>query len=714
MTGGVLFVTLWVLGLLPHAALLPVTVCAAVLCAAVVSVRALRRKGLLPFVCTVILAGCILFQFYYHYVFVPIAALGGKTMQITASLADLPQQDDDGYQTILRASSVDGAPVRCRIALYTDEAPQLTCRETVTFHTYLHANPAPGSSGVWLYAFSMEDPEPIGDLSGFFGRMLQVRQYVIETLLQRLPGTNGAVLAAMLTGNEQIIPADVYARMRDCGIVHIFSVSGLHLSVFSMLLYRFLERRRAPRVVAVLPSAVLVFLLMAVTGFSYSCVRAGIMLFVMLFGRCFLWRSDACNALGGSLLVMGIIDPFCAGNVGLQLSVLGTLGVVLASPVVENRVAALRVRPRFLRKPVLLIVSALLVSACICIFTLPVIVSAFRRVSLVAPFANACLLFAAEWAMIGAAVAVLLTAVPVVGFLSRPLLFGAALLAKYCVWISDLFGRLPFAAVRADDAGLRIWIAGTLIVVAAAILLRGSPFRRAALSAAISICILASCLAFRAWDLHDQAQITLLDTGNASAVLVESRGKTALIGCGGRHIPRRVQRFADALDLLVVPRAKQTECGAARALVCSVPCNEIWTPQRTSLLTPLFFHADPIVTECASRTVGDVELTFDSDAEAVFLRIFERTALLVFSPGCDLAKLPRTWPDADILISRSDVPPALQTENYAAVLLACDARQDGLPPVRGALTAVTAGKGDVCLQVRRDGAIGLERRTTDA
>ncbi len=718
VTGGVLFVTLWVLGLLPHAAILPLTAGAFALCVTVVCVRALRRKGLLPHVCAVILAGCVLFQLHYSFVFAPIAALDGKTVQITASLAELPQQTDSGFQTTLRTDSVDGMPMRCRIALYTERAPALTCRQTVTFRARLYANDRPGSSGVWLRTFKMEEPETTDGTGGFFGRMLAVREYAIETLLRALPGTNGAVLAAMITGNERYIPDDVYARMRDCGIVHIFSVSGLHLSVFAMLVFRFLERRRAPLLVTVLPSALLTFLLMAVTGFSYSCVRAGIMLFLMLLCRCFLRRSDAINALGASLLVMGIVDPFCAGNVGLQLSVLGTLGVLLASPVVEKRIAALRLRVRFLRRPVHLFLSAMLVSGCIYIVSLPVLVTAFRRVSLVSPLANACLLFAAEWAMIGAAAAVLLTAVPVVGFLARPLLFGAGLLAKYCVFVSDFFGRLPFAAVHADSDALRFWIAGTLIVAACSVLLRGSLQRKAALCTAISFCIFASCLGFHAWNLHDLAQITVLDAGNQSAFLLQSRGKTALIGCGGRRTPARVRNCTDTIDLFIVPRAKDTECGAAYALTRAVPCAEIWTPQRVPALERLFFDADPIIVTAETRTVGDMELTFDSEAEAVFLRIYDRTALLIFAPGCDLEKLPRAWLDADFLVSRSDVPPALAAENYAAVLLARDARQGDLPVRevvgRGGLAVATAGEGDVCLQVRKDGAIGLQRRDSDA
>ncbi|MBR5619850.1 MAG: hypothetical protein IKW76_08940, partial [Clostridia bacterium] len=252
-----------------------------------------------------------------------------------------------------------------------------------------------------------------------------------------------------------------------------------------------------------------------------------------------------------------------------------------------------------------------------------------------------------------------------------------------------------------------------LIVVSAVLMLQGTLRRRVVVSAAVSVVILASLVGFHAWNLHDLAQITVLDAGNQSAVLVKSRGKTALIGCGGKDAPSRVSLYTDSVDLFVVPREQKTECGAAHILVRSVPCAEIWAPQRVPALEPLYFFADPVVTTRGTRTVGDIRLTFDSSAEAVFLEIYDRTALLLFSPGCDLGKIPRAWLDADFLVSRSDIPPALTAEHYAAVLLSRGSGQGDDPAreivSRGGMAAATAGYGDICLQVRKDGAIGLER-----
>jgi len=48
----------------------------------------------------------------------------------------------------------------------------------------------------------------------------------------------GNFAAAILIGETKAIPIDVAKNMRDSGIAHILSVSGLHLSLVAMLFYK--------------------------------------------------------------------------------------------------------------------------------------------------------------------------------------------------------------------------------------------------------------------------------------------------------------------------------------------------------------------------------------------------------------------------------------------------------------------------------------------
>ena len=710
--GGAFFLTLYVLSVLPQHAVWFLLIASAVCFVLTLLVRRLRRRERLPILFGAVLGACLLILINTTAVFRPIAALDGQTVQITASLADLPRENGDSFSYELRTRSVDGAPMRCRIALWSSTDLQLMPSQTVSCSAKVFASDKPDASGVWLRTYGVDDLSVTDSRPDLFARMLEVRRYTIDTLLHVMPGTTGAVLAAMVTGDTTHIPADVYAHMRNCGVVHIFSVSGFHLSVFSMLLYQFLEKRRLPRFAAVLPSIALVLFLMAVTGFSNSSVRAGIMLLMLLFGRLFFLQSDPVNSLGASLLIMGFIQPFCAGDVGLHLSVLGTLGVILSAPLAERLSQRIRFRPLILRTSAQAFVSTICVSGCIHLMTLLPIALHFDTLSLISPIANAAILFAAEWAMIGAAVSTLLSVFAPIRFLFRAVSFLAGLLARYCIAVSGFLGGLSFSAVRADRTTLSFWIAGTLLVIAV-VLLRAADRRHILIGTAVSLSILIGCMGFRVWSVRDSVFVTALDVGNRSAVLVQSRGETALIGCGGPHTARRVLQYTDDVDLLLLPRTTLTECGGAADLIRSVPCREIRLPERVPMVEGLFFAASPEVSKAGTQRIGAVQTIYRcGENGAVYLTAHGKTILLLFSPGCDLTQIPPAWLHADIVYTRSDLPPAMEADKIGLVLLSRDASQgDPIPQTirtGGALAVSTADNGDVRMRIDPDGTIGFE------
>lgn len=57
------------------------------------------------------------------------------------------------------------------------------------------------------------------------------RQAVVELVLETIPGPAGAIVAALLTGEMGAIPQDVLQAMRDSGLAHLLSISGLHIGL---------------------------------------------------------------------------------------------------------------------------------------------------------------------------------------------------------------------------------------------------------------------------------------------------------------------------------------------------------------------------------------------------------------------------------------------------------------------------------------------------
>lgn len=65
--------------------------------------------------------------------------------------------------------------------------------------------------------------------------LARLRQAVVARTLAALPGTEGAVAAALLTGQRAAIPEHELARIRDSGLAHLLSVSGLHVGIVAGL-----------------------------------------------------------------------------------------------------------------------------------------------------------------------------------------------------------------------------------------------------------------------------------------------------------------------------------------------------------------------------------------------------------------------------------------------------------------------------------------------
>ena len=93
------------------------------------------------------------------------------------------------------------------------------------------------------YGFSYGAPrgiEPATDLDPLLETRLwfaDLRQHVTERVLAVLPGGSGAVAAALMTGSQAAIPEDVIVAMRDSGLAHLLSISGLHVGLVAGIVF---------------------------------------------------------------------------------------------------------------------------------------------------------------------------------------------------------------------------------------------------------------------------------------------------------------------------------------------------------------------------------------------------------------------------------------------------------------------------------------------
>ncbi len=71
----------------------------------------------------------------------------------------------------------------------------------------------------------------------FWLALERLRQSLTRRIQAAVPGDAGAISAALMTGDRSAISAPVNDAMRDSGLVHLLSISGLHVSLVAAILF---------------------------------------------------------------------------------------------------------------------------------------------------------------------------------------------------------------------------------------------------------------------------------------------------------------------------------------------------------------------------------------------------------------------------------------------------------------------------------------------
>ncbi|QQR78386.1 MAG: ComEC/Rec2 family competence protein [Candidatus Moraniibacteriota bacterium] len=259
-------------------------------------------------------------------------------------------------------------------------------------------------------------------LSPSEGVSLRQRLASIQSGLQArikalIPEPEAGLLSGLLIGGSDTLAPETKAAFARAGLSHIVAVSGYNMSVVAeglviLSLVLGLWRRLAVGLAVI----GLALFLLIIDG-SAASLRAALMAW-LAFGAYFVGRPAASwNGLLLAGVVMLCFNPLLIRfDVGFQLSFLATLALLVFARHFETFA--------FFRRWYGKLSALFLTTIVIELFTLPIIISAFGTVSLVAPFANALVLPLVPIAMfVGMAAIGLAALVPSLGFLLMPLVW---------------------------------------------------------------------------------------------------------------------------------------------------------------------------------------------------------------------------------------------------------------------------------------------------
>ncbi|MCD4756070.1 ComEC family competence protein [bacterium] len=214
----------------------------------------------------------------------------------------------------------------------------------------------------------------------------EFRDILSRNIDMNMPEPQSSLLIGILFGSERAFSDGFESYLRISGTTHIIAASGYNVTVLILLcsrLFGFLKKESS-----LVFSLVIIWLFCIFSGLGASILRATVMGSITILA---LISGNVRNIhilIPTGILILILINPKVLFDIGFQLSILATLGLVYLMPSIAECIK------RILGvKGVLDWVQDYFLSTLSCtLATLPVSISIFGKVSLVSVFANVLIL----------------------------------------------------------------------------------------------------------------------------------------------------------------------------------------------------------------------------------------------------------------------------------------------------------------------------------
>lgn len=254
----------------------------------------------------------------------PLSLVDGKTIHFTATIFDDPHRVGKMQQVKVRYGNFWQT---VQILVITSADTPLQYGDTVEIFGTARYSLLKNKQTVIASYFPEIKAEKSGILPIFAGMRQKINAFCEKTFSQPYAG----LLSGMLLGVKSTLPEGITRSFRITGVSHVVAASGMNVTLVAGFLMSFLGRF-FKRPLAVLLSMGGIGGYMLMSGLDPSILRAGVM-GILVFGAQIFGRQY--SVLYSLFLTTGLLlfwDPLLLGDVGFQLSVLATMGIIFLKP----------------------------------------------------------------------------------------------------------------------------------------------------------------------------------------------------------------------------------------------------------------------------------------------------------------------------------------------------------------------------------------------
>lgn len=301
----------------------------------------------------------------------PVLAEEMRRAQVSGIVELIEPRPERGERLTIRVTGIAGVaialrPERIRVRVMT-KREGLQPGDAIRLRATLRPPSPPALPGGYDFArwawfqglgatgYAIQPPEIVARaaareqdvISAARARLERLRQGIGERVRAAVPGETGAIAVSLITGERGAIPEAISDAYRDSGLVHILSISGLHMVIMAgavyggvrLLLAAFpaIALRYATKTWAAAAALAGAGAYLLISGGSIPTVRAFLMIAIMFIAVMLDRQALAMRNVAIAALLVLIVLPESLLDPGFQMSFAAVVSLIAAYEAVRAR-----------------------------------------------------------------------------------------------------------------------------------------------------------------------------------------------------------------------------------------------------------------------------------------------------------------------------------------------------------------------------------------
>ncbi len=628
------------------------------------------------------LSAVISITFYTNVIYNPvIQKYSDKEIKASGFVCEEMQKREKSCTYTVCVDEINGEKANIKINFISYSYLDISEFDRITATITPQANDTPYFISKGIYFSAYEDSFEISGTGkkqfSLYSYAVNARKALNNSLDSLMSESPSSLCKAVLLGEKQALSYDVKDSFSKTGTSFLIVVSGMHLAIaveFILFLIKKITNNQIAHCVAVL---LIVIAYSAVTGFTPSIVRSGIMVGLTYLAPIFFSQSDSLNSLGISAILLTVFNPYSVGDIGMLLSFSATFGIILwAKRIYVYIITKLKLKQRILKTSV----KAIAVSVSATLWVIPITVTAFGTISPLTVFIAFICEPLVSIILDFALTASVLYICPIISFLAYPFGLAAGIVSKIVIQIMKWFAEIPFCSVQADKIYFYVWLAVSVVLVIVGYLIKAKIFY---IRTSVALSTITLVLGWALYLIVDYNIVTLnVYYSQGVTAAVRNGNNATILSCGGTNKYRYTVTQALSVDLssvdnIIIPNQKNRYSEYLPSLLDEFDVSNVLVYDKDSENQEMLESYDgfgrSVFGDNVSFSLRLNSYTDDTiyafDGITVQYIVTNNSSILFLPSGVDVSKLPESILSVDYILT-DGVPEKSDLLNCQSIIFA--------------------------------------------